>query len=264
MTPHVVADVGNSRIKWGLCAPGEAGVARTASLPDDPAAWEAQLARWRGEPPLAGVEGPLAWVLASVRPSRSDRLRGWLEARGQRVAVLAGAGQLPLEVAVEKPEHVGIDRLLDAVAARRVLPAGRGAVLVDAGSAVTADWLDEGHVFRGGAIFPGIRLMAEALHNYTALLPLVEVREPVPDLPGKSTAEAMEAGIFVAVLGGVREAVRRYAERAKGPPQVFVTGGDAGLLLKGVGPGAPGPWATAVHWPNQTLEGILYSAEGLP
>jgi len=264
MTPHVVADVGNSRIKWGLRAPGEARVLRTASLPDDPAAWEAQLGRWRAEPPLAGAEGPLTWVLASVQPRRSDRLRAWLEARGHRVEVLARAAQLPLEVALEKPDHVGIDRLLDAVAAKRVLPAGQGAVLVDAGSAVTVDWLDEGHAFRGGAIFPGVRLMAEALHNYTALLPLVEVRDPVPELPGASTAAAMQAGIFVAVLGGVREAVRRYAEKAGTPPQVFLTGGDAGLLLKGLGPDGPGPWAGAVHWPNQTLEGIVYSAEALP
>ena len=55
-----------------------------------------------------------------------------------------------------------IDRLLNAVSASRVLPPGRGGVLIDAGSAVTVDWLDEEHVFRGGSIFPGLDLMAEA------------------------------------------------------------------------------------------------------
>src|SRR5262249_13158725 len=156
------------------------------------------------------ITGPLTWALASVRPQSSERLRAWLEARGERVEVLSFARQLPLEVAVPIPDHVGIDRLLDAGAAKTVLPAGTGAVLIDAGSAVTVDWLDESHTFRGGTIFPGIRLMAEALHSYTAFLPLVTVRHPVPALPCDATTPAMQTGIFLAVAGGIAEAVRRY------------------------------------------------------
>jgi hypothetical protein len=79
----------------------------------------------------------------------------------------------------------------------------------------------------------------------------------------------MEAGIFLAVSGGIREAVRLYGEQAKVPPQVFLTGGDAGLLAQALSldhpEGRPGRLAAgAVHWPNQTLEGILSSAEALP
>jgi type III pantothenate kinase len=268
MKPHVVVDIGNTRIKWGLCAEGAPRIGRTASLPDDPSAWAQTLAGWRSQPPLADMSSPLNWVLTSVQPARCEHLRGWLEGRGERVEVLSLAAQLPLEVAVPKPDHVGIDRLLDAVAARQVLPPGQGAVLVDAGSAVTVDWLDEGHVFRGGAIFPGVRMMAEALHHYTALLPLVPVTHPIPELPADATIPAMQAGIFAAVCGGIREAVRQYEGRARARPQIFLTGGDAGLLEQALGLNRPGcggePWCRAVYWPHQTLEGILHSAEALP
>jgi type III pantothenate kinase len=261
MRPHIVADIGNSRIKWGLCAPDGPRILATAALPIEPRAWEQQLGAWRAQMPLAAVTGPLTWVLASVQPQSSERLRAWLAERGERVEVLSFARQLPLEVAVPVPDHVGIDRLLDAVAAKAVLPAGIGAVLIDAGSAVTVDWLDETHTFRGGAIFPGIRLMAEALHQYTALLPLVTVGHPVPALPGTATPAAMQVGIFLAVAGGIGEVVRRYEQLATRAPRVFLSGGDAGLLMQEL---AAGHWASAIHWPNQTLEGILYSVEGLP
>ena len=82
---------------------------------------------------------------------------------------------MPLEVELEHPDKVGIDRLLNAVAANRRRQEHVAAILVDAGSAVTVDYLDGNGVFRGGAIFPGFRLMARALHDYTALLPIVDI-----------------------------------------------------------------------------------------
>jgi type III pantothenate kinase len=284
MTPHVVVDIGNTRLKWGLAGPDGRSIARTASLPEDPDAWQRELAAWRSAPPLDAVAGPLNWVLASVRPQRSERLRAWLEARGDRVVLLEKAAQLPLKVGVEHPDWVGIDRLLNGVAATLYVPPGRGAVLIDAGSAVTLDWLDEEHTFRGGAIYPGLDLMAEALHSYTALLPRTEVTWPVPELPAGETVPAMQVGIFLAVSGGIREAVRVYAEKAAVPPRVFFSGGQAPLLARGMGlldgraagfipavrtagasPAArPDPWADYLLWPEQTLVGILRAAEALP
>ena len=89
--------------------------------------------------------------------------------------VLQYAGELPLRVELEKPDHVGIDRLLDAVAVNSRRAPGVPAVIIDAGSAVTVDLVDGAGAFRGGAILPGLRLMAKSLHDYTALLPLIEL-----------------------------------------------------------------------------------------
>src|SRR5208337_4414777 len=97
-----------------------------------------------------------------------DRLRAWIATRGDECFHLRYAAQLPLRIDLEEPDKVGIDRLLNAVAVARTAPPGRGSVLIDAGSAVTVDWLDENHAYCGGSIFPGLDLMAEALHRYTA------------------------------------------------------------------------------------------------
>jgi type III pantothenate kinase len=260
MTPHVVVDIGNTRIKWGLVRDDGRSISRTASLTEDPVAWDKEIATW-------SLPLPATWVLASVRPARSYRLAAWLGARGDRVVRLEKASQLPLVVALEKPDQAGIDRLLNGVAARRHLAPGRGGILISAGTAITVDWLDESHAFCGGSIFPGLDLMAEALHQHTALLPRVQVTLPVPPLPAGNTVAAMQVGIFLAVCGGIREAVQLYAAKAAMSPRVFFTGGQSALLAQAMGlTGAehPPPWSDYLLWPEQTLIGILDSIEAGP
>jgi type III pantothenate kinase len=247
MKPHVVVDVGNSRIKWGRCSPD--AVVETVSLPpDDPAAWQQQCERW-------GLASPSQWVLAAVQPARFAQLAEWLRQQGEQIRVISDPRELPLRTLLAEPEKAGIDRLLDAVAANRRRKAGRAAVIVDAGSAVTVDWLDETGAFAGGAILPGLRLMAQALHDYTALLPLIEPPRDVPPLPGEATIPAMEAGVFWAVAGGVKAMIDLYQTQATKPLEVFVTGGDAPLLHR--------VFLKAVLWPAMTLEGLRWTAENL-
>jgi type III pantothenate kinase len=258
MNVDLVVDVGNTRIKWGRC--GGQGISASASLPaDDPAAWQARLDEWK-------ISGPVAWAVTGVHPGRRDALVAWLRQRGDAVWVLDNWQQLPLRVLLANPERVGIDRLLNAVAARSRVFRTAPVLFIDAGSAVTVDLLDETHAFRGGAIFPGLRLMAQALHDHTALLPLVEVKETNPLLPGTDTPAAIEAGVFWAVAGGIKALVRRLAGRARSlsdpyrsgappePPVVFLTGGDAPLL-------EPVMDTDITCWPEMTLEGIRLSAE---
>jgi type III pantothenate kinase len=249
MRPAVVADVGNSRVKWGRCRGGQ--IVDAVSLPpDDPQAWHEQGQRWN-------VAGASLWVIAGVHPLRRDRLAEWIRQRGDEVYMLHSPQQLPLRVLVERPEHVGIDRLLNAVAAVRRIPPGLAAVIVDAGSAVTVDYLDEAGAFAGGAIFPGVRLMAQALHDHTALLPLVNVEQSMPSLPGTSTLAAIEAGVFWAAAGGIDALVRRLVTEAKVAAEIYVTGGDGPLLAKAL------PRDVQL-WPNMTLEGIRIAAEARP
>jgi type III pantothenate kinase len=218
----LVADVGNTRIKWGLCGP--AGVERAAALPDDPDAWRRQLDAWkieRGE-----------WTIAGVHPERRDRLAAFLCEQKHIVNVIDHYSKLRLKVDVDAPEMVGIDRLLGVLAAKTLVAAGQPAVVVDAGSAVTVNLLDEAGTFAGGAIFPGLRLMAEALHDHTAQLPLVKVTEHAPVVPARATVPAIAAGIHWAVVGGVSALLRQLAELfpSEEPLPVFLTGGDAAVI----------------------------------
>jgi type III pantothenate kinase len=247
MKPNVVVDVGNSRIKWGLCGPD--AVRETCSLPpDDPAAWKRQTELWTTARGL--------WVVSGVHPPRRDQLIAWLRDHGQRVRLLDDPNDLPLRVLVARPDHVGVDRLLDAVAVNSRRTGGTPAVVIDAGSAVTVDLVDESGAFLGGAILPGMRLMAEALHDYTALLPLLPPPDTTPVVPGTTTPAAMELGIFWAVAGGVALLLREYNSFCRSAIEVFLTGGDAPRLHSVI--------PEARLWPEMTLEGIRLSAEALP
>ena len=143
---HLVADIGNTRIKWGRCDAGRV-VESAALAPDDPDAWRDQIAAWR-------LAGPLVWTLAGVHPARRDRLADWLRRRGDEVRVLDKHGQLPLKMNVEAPEQVGLDRLLNVLAARTLVPANTPALVVDAGSAITVNYLDETGAFGGARFSP--------------------------------------------------------------------------------------------------------------
>ncbi|MGE3807240.1 MAG: type III pantothenate kinase [Gemmataceae bacterium] len=263
MNPDIVVDIGNSLVKWGRCAEHE--VVERVSLPADaPEAWQKQLDAWK-------LAGPLSWAVASVVPAHREFLVKWLRNRGHSCLVIERAAQLPLTVGVNEPDKVGIDRLLNAVAAKRWRSGEDVAIIVDAGSAVTVDCVDDKGRFCGGAIFPGLRLMAECLHEHTALLPLVRVDDDNIEVPGRDTIKAMETGILYAVAGGIAALVHEFVVR--GTPSLdamrnvdtFVTGGDAPLLV---------PTLKRLLLPIQahrlipsffmTLEGIRMAAEALP
>jgi type III pantothenate kinase len=238
----VVVDVGNTRIKWGRCSP--TGIQTTAALPaDDPSAWNAQARAW-------DLPSDMRWFLASVHPSRCAALVHWAESRGDQVTILE-AGRLPLRVQVPEPGKVGIDRLLDAVAVNSRRTPGEAAMVVDAGSAVTADLVSREGAFLGGVIFPGLRLIGKALHEHTALLPMVEPPATLPPLPAIATIPAIQAGMILAIAGGVC-ALREPYQRQVGPVRIFLTGGDAPFLISQI--------PEAVVWPEMTLEGIRLSA----
>jgi type III pantothenate kinase len=257
----LVADVGNSRIKWGVC--GKRKITASASLPsDNPTTWHEQLREW-------GFFRPLSWAIGSVRPDVLEMLLAFLQVRGDTVRLLARHDRLPLEIRTDAPERVGIDRLLNAVAALAELRRRakgrrhRPAIIVDAGTAVTVDRISDDGAFEGGAIFPGRRLMAAALHDYTSLLPLVIGTEASPPPIGKNTAAAIEAGIHHAVAGGINQLIRkqlgahfRRMERSA-KPVVFLTGGDAPLLQQSID-------NRTFLWPEMTLEGLRLSAEAQP
>jgi type III pantothenate kinase len=270
MKPAVVVDVGNTRIKWGRVV-GEAVRDSVSLPPDNPSSWKDQILRWKLDPSAS-------WILSGVQPQRRDALAKWLQEQSQSVTLLDNWRQLPLSVDLDQPESVGIDRLFNAMAANAYRRPQRPALLIDAGSAVTVDHLNEKGAFTGGAILPGLRLMGQALHSYTAKLPLVAMPErfdQLPFAPGKSTADAMQLGIFWSVVGAIVFLTVEMGQTCqwKTFPQIFLTGGDAKLLEPELSrqladPGSPHcsvPAGETIHlWPTMTLEGIRLAAEALP
>lgn len=244
MNPDVVVDVGNSRVKWGLCRDDR--VAEVVSLSGNPTDWQEQQDRWQ-------LTGQHRWVLSGVQPQHCRELADWLTQHGQTVLLLHSPDQLPLTTNLAQPEKAGIDRLLNAVAANRRRHAEHAALIVDAGSAITVDVVNESGTFCGGAILPGLRLMAQSLHDYTALLPLVKIDDK-PSPLGTDTITAMKVGIYWSAVGAVEKLL--HLQKATGKVDVFLTGGDAPLLATGLD-------HPVTLWPEMTLEGVRLSARNL-
>lgn len=137
--------------------------------------------------------------------------------------------QIPIETALPAPVTVGLDRLLNALAATARCTPHQPAVIVDTGTATTVDVVTADGCFRGGAILPGLGLSAQALHDGTDALPLVELpAEIVPLYPADTTRQAILTGLYEAQAGGVQRLVDR-AQRflADQDPLYLLTGGDA-------------------------------------
>jgi len=247
MNVDIVVDVGNSRIKWGFCFGGSVATA-TSLPPSDPGAWKRQLELWC-------LTGPLVWAVSGVHPQRRDELAAWARERGDTVQLLETPEQVPLRVALPHPERVGIDRLFNAVAAKARIQRNVPILLIDAGTAVTVDRVNADGAFDGGVILPGLRLMAKSLHDYTALLPPVDIKN-VPYVPGATTESAIKAGVFWAVAGGIKATLRLLSAGGETSRhrEVFLTGGDATVLAPVMDP-------QVTLWPHMTLEGIRLSAE---
>lgn len=224
----LTVDFGNSQVKFGLLQTESGALPELIKViavnQDEPTPWS-ELERWAVDFPA-----PSRCLAAGVNPPRlKDFCEAWLVSslaprwpQPQRVT----RNDLPLEVAVEFPDKVGIDRLLNAVAANLLRQPGEPVIVVSAGTATTVDLVSAAGAFLGGCILPGIRLGALALHHYTALLPLLDDEAPgEPRLPGRNTVEAMRNGLVWGQLGAVRELVARLGAVSEGQPATIFTGG---------------------------------------
>ena len=143
---------------------------------------------------------------------------------GENFMIFTPRTPLPIGNCYSTPQTLGADRLAAAVGAWSFEPE-KDLMIVDAGTAITSDYLSFRDGFRGGAISPGVRMRLESLARLTARLPFVE-----PDtapLVGTSTEESLLTG---AVAGALLEIKGRAELLGLKEEQIFLTGGDAPLL----------------------------------
>ena len=146
-----------------------------------------------------------------------------------------------------KPKTIGPDRLANAIAIRHHF--GAPAVVVDFGTAVTFDVVDRRGDYVGGIIAPGLAAMTDYLHEKTALLPKIRIRETSAVI-GKNTKQAMLIGAVHGYRGLIRELASELKRELKSKRlPVVATGGYAKLMA------AKLPEITAVD-PLLTLEGL--------
>ena len=169
-------------------------------------------------------------LMASVNPEIAERIEAQLGAHLNRpVHRVESDFKIPIGRQLDPEALVGDDRLLNAAAAYDVLQ--QACVVVDAGTAVTVDFVDGAGTFHGGAISPGAQLMLDSLTQRIEHLPEVEFDRP-SELIGHNTVDAMRCGVYFGLRGIVHELVERYAEMAGAFPVVVATGGDSNLLFR--------------------------------
>jgi len=130
---------------------------------------------------------------------------------------------IPIRKEYKTPETLGADRVAAAIGANWLFPEW-DLVVIDMGTCITYDFIDQTGAFQGGLISPGVKMRFSALHSFTKRLPLVD---PVsgPDLIGKSTKEAIESGVMNGVLAEMEGIIERYRHISPAL-RVVICGGD--------------------------------------
>ncbi len=236
-------DIGNTHTHLGFADARR--VVRCADIPT--AAWfdgsAARLVKkFVGRKELCGA------ALCSVVPRATPRVQKIVRAIW-KLKTLALTPKTLRGVGIDypKPESIGPDRLANAVAACRSF--GAPVVVVDFGTAVTFDVVDARGNYVGGIIAPGLAAMTDYLHEKTALLPRIKIRE-VHSAVGKSTEQAMLVGAVHGYRGLIRGLVMELKRELRADKlPVVATGGYAKLIA------AKLPEISAVA-PDLTLEGL--------
>jgi type III pantothenate kinase len=236
-------DIGNTHTHLGLA--DSRRVLRQADVPTRlwrAGASKAAVARFLKKAPLAGA------ILCSVVPAATPAVMKFLRTEfGLRAVELTARTVRGVGIDYPRPRTIGADRLANAIAVKHHF--GAPAVVVDFGTAVTFDVVDGAGNYIGGIIAPGLNVMTDYLHEKTALLPRIRIRE-VRAAVGRNTGQAMLIGAVKGYRGLIRALIGELKRslRSRRLP-VVATGGYARLMSAGL------PEITAVE-PLLTLEGL--------
>jgi type III pantothenate kinase len=142
------------------------------------------------------------------------------------VHVLSYKSKLPFRIEYETPDTLGTDRIAAVAGAFSLFP-GEEILIIDAGTAITFDYLLNG-IYMGGNISPGIAMRFKALNKFTGKLPLVSPTDSYTT-PGRNTTDAIVAGVITGVTYEINEYIRTF-EKKHTDFKVVLTGGDSDYL----------------------------------
>jgi type III pantothenate kinase len=228
--PTIVAvNVGNSRTSFALCRGSAVEAVHTMANDEvDKVAAAIRAA-------VASGDEHAPSVLGSVNHAFRDRLINALHAAGCETIKLGIGEHMPIPMnhtlTDEGIRGTGQDRLLNALAAFEMM--NSACVVVDAGTAITVDFVDGEGTFHGGAIAAGASMSLRALHGGTSALPELAFDAPDDEPFGRDTKQAMLQGVTFGARGLVRLLLERYSEKYGAYPRVVATGGDAERLFEG-------------------------------
>lgn len=156
-----------------------------------------------------------------------------LHRRSQHFVLFDHNTPVPIVNRYDTPQTLGQDRLAAAVGAESLCP-DENLLIIDAGSAITYDFVSDKGEYMGGNIAPGLKMRLTMLQRMTKKLPLVEVEEhELIPLFGKNTRDAIAAGVIRGIAYEVKGYMRTLSEKVP-HFQTFLTGGNAPYILNNV------------------------------
>ncbi len=165
---------------------------------------------------------------ATVVPSIKDRLKR------HDIYYISCDSVSGIDLSLVAAEKLGPDRLANLVALKAL--AELPAAVIDIGTALTVEALDENAVFVGGIIAPGRELQRKALSSYTAALPYISVSTlRTYKTFGRDTDDSIIIGTDYGIIGAVKEFMALTRREMKTDKvKFFVAGGDAEILTRNI------------------------------
>lgn len=131
--------------------------------------------------------------------------------------------KVPIANKYKTPKTLGRDRIAAVVGARSQQPKGN-LLVIDAGTCITYEFLNENDEYFGGGISPGLEIRFKSLKHYTGKLPLLK-RQDVDYLIGGSTDESILSGVINGTSAEINGIIERYKKDFP-KLKVLLTGGD--------------------------------------
>ena len=215
---NIVVDYGNSSAKVGIFDKDRLAEQFAFSTADE-------LKRFLQNYSASGI------IISSVAKDAAE-VATWAT-HVKRKYILNSSLPLPIKNLYATPQTLGVDRVAGVCGARQKFP-GEPCLVIDAGTCITYDFLDRDGNFLGGAISPGLMMRFQAVHTFTAKLPLVSPVENVI-LIGDTTERCIQSGVINGLTEELNGIIGRYRVEFEGL-RVILCGGDARFfenILKG-------------------------------
>ncbi|MFP4059946.1 MAG: type III pantothenate kinase [Bacteroidota bacterium] len=162
-------------------------------------------------------------IVSTVRDLSRDELKN-VKKHPFKILFLDHQTPVPIENLYRGKSTLGYDRLAAAVGASNIFPLAN-VLVIDAGTAITYDFINDKNQYLGGNISPGIETRFKALHQFTGRLPLVKINDNYMEI-GDKTEEAIRSGVQQGVIFEVEGYINHFKEKFS-DLKIVVSGGDA-------------------------------------
>jgi type III pantothenate kinase len=132
--------------------------------------------------------------------------------------------KLPFKIKYLSPTTLGIDRICN-VAAIVNTNQFTNRLIIDVGTCIKFDFLNDKNEYEGGSISPGLKLRYKALNLFTDKLPLIDTSDKV-NLIGNSTESSIQSGVQNGIESEINGLISKYREKYN-DLSIYITGGDA-------------------------------------